>query len=260
VQKVDYAIKSTILILLIVIASSCKTIRINKNRDFTKLDISERIVSKSKNAYRPEYMLINNGILRIRDENNTVVRTRIFIKKDEFIFVSARYLGFELFRFMIGNDSVKYINRFQRSYYFGKNSEIAKGITESLDITEIQELIYSGLYGINDSFKRNSTNGYRREDNRVVKETILDEGVKMQFEYDSDINLNKFTILDHRSAFYIDIGIERNSGELKEIDGTIYLNDNEIEWTLDIKEIEYKAFDKIDFRIGKDYYELPKFL
>ncbi len=80
-------------------------------------------------------------------------KAKISIQSGKYIFASIYLLGFELGRAEITPDSLKFINRIERKYYFG-SSETIKSLTNS-DLTyyQLESLILRGLF-IDESMNR----------------------------------------------------------------------------------------------------------
>ena len=255
------ALKNCGVIFLMVIIGSCKAFKTNKLPDTDYNVFAEELIHKSNNKVRPENLLIDNASLKIEDSNGTLVRSRIYVKRDEYIFISARYLGFELMRIKITEDSVKYINRVQQSYFFGLNDDILDGIFEELfRLKEIQDFLYTGFLNDNPINRKYIRANYRLVEDKIRTEKILDTGLKLELEYNLNAYLEKIFLTDHKSGNYLQMTLQRNSKQVENISGIYYDGRNAIPWFLNIRDIRYESYNKTSFNIGKNYNKLDSIL
>lgn len=242
-----------------VIINSCKTLNIPVKPERAKNSAVEIIEGKTRNYNYPEDMLIKNAVLKVGEEENTI-RLNIYLKKDEFIFINGRYLGFEIFRIMVGNDSVKYINRFQRTYFFGNISNLKEDLGFDLELIELQRFIYSGFINTELYNKNYIKTNFKAAEDGIKYNYIVEEGRKIDLLYDFAGDLEKIDVSDHVNSVYINADISRIDKEIKSLTGQYLKNNNTIMWDLEINNIENKVYNNLDFRIGKNYYELPDIL
>lgn len=81
---------------------------------------------------------------------------QIRIRKDSLIWVSVTpALGIELFRMIITNDSVKYINRFNKEYFVGDYELVSRFLQIHIDFDILQSLI------LGNDFQFYETNSFR---------------------------------------------------------------------------------------------------
>jgi len=245
------------VIVLLLMLTSCKSLDVGRENKSSRSQIVENLIFKSENGYRPENFFISNGNLKISGENAANVSTRIFLKKDEFLFISGRYLGFEIFRIKFTEDSIKYINRIQRNYFYGSSENAFKGLKNFISIKEIQELIYTGLIVDELITEKNVENLYRIIDNKLKYEKVLSTGVKLEIAYNQDIKLENLIIKDHNNGNYLVIDIIREKEDVKKLKGFYYNKNQKIPWEMEISDIKYENYEKTDFNIGDNYYELP---
>ncbi len=240
--------------------TSCKTLKINDIEDRGELAYPEVVLLKYRNAERPEHLLIPNASLKVVDENSTTIRLTIYNKKDEFVFVSGRLLGFEIFRFKLTNDSVKFINRAQRNYYFGAKKDINNGMLRTLRLNDIQNLMYSGFLMDDNSNRSYVERNFTPKVNEITYTEFLEQGVKIEMEYDLAAFLNTILFSNHPDAMYLDMNLHREDGELNEITGSYYRNNYEIKFEFDANHIEQKSYSNVQFNLGQNYNEIRNIL
>lgn len=251
-----YLKNHVILVFLVFnLVVSCRTLNINREDRTIELNTSEIIKGKLKSTKYPENLLISNASLRITGETQSTLRLNIFMKRDHLIYLNGRYMGFEVFRFMINKDSVKFINRFQRTYYFDtKNSFVSKyGL--SIEISDIQDFIYSGFITPKDLNNALIRGNFNRIDDRIVYDYILEEGKKINLSYDLKGELNKIIFSDYSDELFVNMDLGRKDGILNDISGELIREGDMIEWNLEIQRLEYTDYHNLDFRIGNNYYE-----
>jgi hypothetical protein len=180
----------------------------------------------------------------------------VYLKKDKLIFINGRYMGFEVFRLMVDNDSVKFINRFQRSYYFDNTKSFLDKYGIATDLIELQSFIYSGFLfkdNLNTSYIRSN---FKRNENVISYDYYIDTGRKLNLNYNLEGTLTKLLFSDHTKSTFVKMQMERNGGELESIKGDFINEGNTIDWILTINQLDYTNYDNLDFRIGKNYYEI----
>ncbi len=248
------------LVVLLLFVTSCKALKIRDIEERKTLSYTNAILSKYENSERPDHILVTNGSLKIKDENTTSLRLTIYSKKHELIFISGRYLGFEIFRLLLTNDSVKFINRAQQSYFFGSREEIDNNILKSISLEEIQNIIYTGFL-VQESMGRSSIERqFKPRVDKILYDQVIDEGIKIEMEYDLAGFLEKILFSNHLDSVYLDMLLKRSDNSLENISGSYFRNNYEIKFEFDTNEIKYSPYSKIEFNIGKNYNEIRNIL
>lgn len=80
------------------------------------------------------------------DKNKQNIKGSLRLKKDSFIWISARALGFEVARFLLTPDSVKFMNKMKSEYFKGDYSFIEKNLNIKLDFQTIQSILINELF------------------------------------------------------------------------------------------------------------------
>jgi hypothetical protein len=102
--------------------------------------------------------------------NNTDFKGQVRIRKDSLIWISITpALGIEMFRMVITNDSVKYVNRFKKEYFVGDYALVSRFLQIHIDFDILQSLI------LGNDFQFYETNSFRASiDNQDYKLSTTD--------------------------------------------------------------------------------------
>ena len=128
------------------------------------------------------------------------VKAKLFIKRDEYIFVNINFLGIELGRAEITPDSVKFINRIEKTFYFGNISTLNAFYKIDLSYSQIETLISKGF--LSD----------KSESKKRFKSRITESGDSFYYSYTDESGIIVKSIYDKKS--FRETGIEitdRNS-------------------------------------------------
>jgi predicted transcriptional regulator len=126
------------------------------------------------------------------------VKGKIFVKRDEYIFVNINFLGIELGRAEITPDSIKFINRIEKTFYFG-NIETLNAIYKiDLSYSQIEALISKGLI-----FDKS-------ENKKRFKNRITENGDSFYVTYSNATGIFVKSIYDKNS--FRESGIEITNG------------------------------------------------
>jgi len=128
-------------VVLILILNSCKTVPFSSasaERDFSQYLYKSYISDRSK-YYSAEVDLI------LKNEEIKKIKGKVFVNRGEFIFMNYSFLGIELARAEITPDSIKFINRFDKTYYFGKVGDLRPVLNVDLNYFQIETLIVEGI-------------------------------------------------------------------------------------------------------------------
>lgn len=132
---------------------SCKSVPISSTRG--EDEFAQFLYKKSKTSVSKYYSSDQVNITIKDGEVSKSVKTKVSIQKGDFIFVNINILGIELGRAEITPDSIKIINRIEKTYYFNKLEEINSILKLNLAYNQIENLILKGLIlEGNESFKK----------------------------------------------------------------------------------------------------------
>jgi hypothetical protein len=222
-------------------------------------DYRNKITDGLKTQDYPEFLLIENADIVLKAEGSTNAKLNFYIEKNKRIFASVKFLGFEIVRAELTNDSVKYINRLKREYYFGSVDENKGNLPLTYDLKLLQNFIYSGFYFDNGLKKRDFLRNFLVLDNMIQYKKDVDEGQKIVLNYDSNsVKLDKITLSDEVNDLLAEIDIERKNPGVETVKALFVINENITSLEVSIKEISYKSYSKTDFKTGRNYTRLEK--
>lgn len=247
-------------LLLLVFFNSCsKFKRLATNNAETILKNELRIKYNSKE--KPEYILIENAGIKIEGKETNRAKINFYLERGHKFFVSVKVLGFEMVRFELNKDSIKYINRIKREYYFAPVENVKKEVGELLNYVNLENLVITGFFsngGLNfDNFFINSTiNG-----DSLRFSDVLGAGQSVLCNYSlGTLQLFDLAYLDYVKQIETKMVFDRNDFGLKSIDGTFVIKGERTKFSLDINEIKYEQYSKTDFRLGRNYNEIESLL
>ena len=141
----NLAMKITNIILLVIVISflsACKTTR-KLYKEPLKEEGAEYLFKKlNENELMFEYINAKFNLHFQEDKKKTSFKGQIRIQKDSLIWVSfSPLLGIEVARMLITNDSVKFINRMNKTFFEGDYKYLNEFFDTNLDFNVLQGLI-----------------------------------------------------------------------------------------------------------------------
>lgn len=130
------------IIVIILLLGSCKTTR-KVYKAPLKIEGPEYLFKKlNENELEFNYINAKFNLHLQEDQKKTSFKGQIRIQKDSMIWVSfSPLLGIEVARMLITNDSVKFINRMNKTYFRGDYEYLNKFFDTNLDFNVLQGLI-----------------------------------------------------------------------------------------------------------------------
>ncbi len=131
-----------LIILLLIIGTSCKTTR-KIIKEPLKAAGSVYLFDQLKaNELKFDYFNAKFNLDYIYNKKKTEFKGQIRIKKDSMIWVSfSPALGIEAARLLITNDSVKFINRINKTYFEGDYKYLNQYLETNVDFDILQAII-----------------------------------------------------------------------------------------------------------------------
>jgi hypothetical protein len=234
----------------------CKALKVREIAPKNELKYTSAVKQKFEDSNRPENILLKNALLKIEDENKTSLRLTFFMKRETSIYVNGRYLGFEIFRLKLTRDSVYFINRINKNYFFGPKEEIRNAFVRDLNLYDIQEIIYTGLISTEELNNSYIENHFTPDVNSIHYTRFIDDGIKLEMEYDPLIYLEEIVYSNHQEKVYLNIDLDRERDILEGISGSLFRESGEIKWSLDLNDISYEKYNRTSFNIGNNYNEV----
>ena len=244
-----------IYFLILLFAVSCKPIELI-TADRSDSDFKKIVVEAIDYRSIPSNVLVNNMNFQYNSDKNIAARITFYSELDNCVFASVRYLGFEVFRIGVFMDSVKFINRFQREYYFESINKINNlPLDPSLKI--IQPFVLTGFYYNQSIKKKDFLRKFVVEDNSLVVYDDSVPGRKILFYYNRTTGkLDKLIISDYSSVLNLEALFDYRNNELNKISGIINRNGDKADFELTNIDIQKKAYNNTEFNIGKNYKKL----
>jgi hypothetical protein len=252
--------KLVLMLLIMYSVTSCKSIQKIVKKDH--VNSIEEYVDARLEGDRQNHYLSEQVDLSIDDGERRNAKARFYIRRDNFIFASINFLGFEIARAQISPDSLKFINRVSREYYFGPINYLDKITGINLRYDEIESIILKGFpfrkgEGKKEILARFSESGsdyiytYTADSKRTVRVYFRKDPIH---EYKIEI-----TDLSSQSNAVFTFGKYLNEPYFPgNIEGTMTRRNNRTGVRINIGNIEYKSFSNNSFRVNNNYNEVGR--
>ena len=137
-----------IAIISVIILSSCNLLKKSKTdkNSSNNISISQKELIKKINSQNisPDWTLLNSKIKVNKEGQEITINAHIRVKKDSIIWISAKApLGIEIFRTMITQDSIYYMNRINKNYFIKHISHIREVVKADVSFIKLQEIIFA---------------------------------------------------------------------------------------------------------------------
>ena len=240
------------------IAFGCKSIEKVSKISSAERDMRETVMNGLKTTSFPQYLLADRIDVHLEAEDNYNAKMTVYLDKGNNIFVSIRFVGFEIMRAMVTQDSIKYINRIKQEYYFDDLKNTIGFPEIASDLERLQNLIYSGFFYSEEFTKKDFIKEFQKEeDHFVYASKDHDSNIKLIYNL-LNIKLDKILITDGPNKLSALFDIERGGGKPLYINSNVTIRGFEILLNMGINKVENKEYKKTDFVIGKNYKRLEK--
>ncbi len=126
----------------LLVVSSCKTTRSALKKPLKEHGFDYLYARMIENQIDFKYLNAKFSLVYRKEKNTTDLRGQLRIRKDSLIWISlSPALGIEAARISLTNDSVKFINRLNKTYLLGKYEMIDSLIRTSIDYSIIESMI-----------------------------------------------------------------------------------------------------------------------
>lgn len=241
------------------LSTSCRSLRVTEEGLVTEKDIKKVIDQRLGERESQKYLLAENISFEYIGETTVRGRLTLFAERDLRLFVSVKMLGFEVIRAEILKDSVRYINRLRKEYYFGPYKERDFDYFSGMEFKDIMDFLYTGFIHLPHRLDRSYVRNFEIRENKIVYDKVLSEGRRVINSYSlSELKLTESLISDYSNKFLAEIRLDRNYGELEEIKASYSLKGSIGEIKLVTGKIKNEKYTKTDFRLGKNYEKLDK--
>lgn len=171
---------SSILALatLLMLTSSCKSTRSTLKRPLKEYGFNYLYSKMLENQFDFEYLNAKCSIDYYDGKKKTDLRGQLRIMKDSLTWISfSPALGIEAARILLSNDSVKFVNRLNKTYFEGEYSLIDSVINTTIDYSILQSMLIGNdltSYDIN-KYKASIDGGLYRitiQERRKIKKSL----------------------------------------------------------------------------------------
>lgn len=240
---------------LLFLLNGCSGLRnMNTLEDSNKKLAAEKIAESLKSNETPKYFLIDDCNVKISGKNSFNARLRFYNEENNYIFISGRYLGFEIFRAKLTNDSIFYINRIEKVYMFETLEAFYDGLFSSFKLADLQKFLFSGWYMNNYRYneKRIFDELFLR-DNFLSRKILLEKGMSLEFDYLFTGKLQGIRFMDHVRSLYLDVEIQRKGKNIDFVKSDLFSKDDKKSILIKFSDIRYQKYTKTDFNLGNNY-------
>jgi hypothetical protein len=131
-----------LLILILFTAISCKTARKTIKSPLKEYGADFLFAKLKENELKFEWFSAKFNLDLIIDKKKTSVTGQVRMKKDSAIWITlSPALGIEMARLLITNDSVKFINRINKTYFAGDYTKVNVFLDANIDYDVFQTLL-----------------------------------------------------------------------------------------------------------------------
>ncbi len=177
-------------ILVAVSLSSCKTKKKVLKEELKEHGFEYLYKKMLENQTSFDYFSTKFNIDYQQDKNSTSLRGQMRIKYDSVVWISfTPALGIEAARVMLTNDSIKFLNRLNKTYFSGKYDLVDSVLNTTIDYSLLQSMLIGNdltQYDVK-KFRANVDNGLyrltireRRKIKRFIRKEEIDTRVLVQ--------------------------------------------------------------------------------
>lgn len=205
-------------ILFLVACSPAKKLETSYRLPVKKM-LSEKVKKDRNRNYSAERMRIE-----ISEIQSISASGKMYIQRDEFVFLTVQLLGFEMLRMLITKDSIQYINRLEQKYLFIGMKELQKVYTRRINYKLMENLIVKGLMLPGNTRAKRLADFIKRENTGYSFSPPFGGDQKLIMKYSDNLYLELLEYFNNPYSFFLNSVIEYNDKEdIKKIvaEGTI---------------------------------------
>ncbi len=213
--------------------------------------VEEKIEKNSNRHFSLEKMKVE-----IIGDKNFNLNGKLYINPDQFIFITLQYLGFEVARILLTEDSLKYVNRIERKYLFLSYKELDKIIFNKISYSFIQHLLINGLI-IPDGVNPKRIIIYMKpEDEYIIFKPAISKGRNLTMYYSSGLYLEKLNYQDNVNMIFLFAEILSKNTRVENINSEIIIQNQKYQINVNTGKIENKTIKMPDVNINNRYSEI----
>ena len=179
-----------LIVSLAIFGSSCKSKKHVLKTSIKEHGFSYLYARMLESQMKFDYLSAKFNMVYVQEKGKTNLRGQLRIKNDSLIWMSITpALGIEAARVMLTNDSVKFINRLNKTYFSGKYELIDSLLNTTIDFSLLQSMLVGNdlaQYDVN-KFRSSVDNGMyrmtireRRKMRKYIKKGEVDTRVLVQ--------------------------------------------------------------------------------
>ncbi|HJN06401.1 MAG TPA: DUF4292 domain-containing protein [Bacteroidales bacterium] len=179
-----------LVVSLTYIGTSCKSKKHVLKESIKEYGFSYLYARLLENQIQFNYLNANFSLVYRQEKNKTNLRGQLRMDSDSLIWMSfTPLLGIEAARVMITNDSIKFLNRLNKTYFTGKFELVDSLLNTTIDFSLLQSLLVGNdlaQYDVN-KFRSSVDNGMyrmtireRRKIKRYIKKGEIETKVLVQ--------------------------------------------------------------------------------
>ncbi len=180
----------SLISILAIIGTSCRTQKKVLKEDIKEYGFSYLYNRLVENQMKFDYLSAKFSLVYEADKNKTNVKGQLRIKDDSLIWMSfTPALGIEAARVLLTNDSIKFINRLNKSYFSGRYELVDSLLHTTIDYHLLQSMLIGNdlaQYDVN-KYRASIDNGLyrmtireRRKIRRFIRKGEIDTRVLVQ--------------------------------------------------------------------------------
>ena len=250
-------LKKIIYVFLLISLGSCSLFKKLPDEAEESVNLRNAVKLHLNETKKNNHFLIENASFTVEADKKFSAKITLYAEKQELIFGSIRFLGFELVRFKLTRDSLFYINRLNKEYLFADIKTIQQSTGFSLDYKQLENIIFTGFLDIPNTRNHEFFRQAKIKNDSIQFPYQLYPNHKVESTYSfPDLKLVKLYYSDIPGMVRTDIDIRRTGKNISSIEGIIQKELFLAKFDLEINEITNKKYSKTKFNIGRNYKEI----
>lgn len=246
-----------ILLVILFLLQGCDIFRRIQKEDNTEFNMSDAIKTRIKKTSNDKYILIENAKILLETEKKINAKLTFYAERDELMFVSLKYMGFEVIRFMLNRDSVKYINRFSREYLYRKIDEIDNKDFDLFNFEMINNILFTGFDDVENVYTKYYRKRFSMMNDTVQYKNRIDEKRTFIANYTfPELTPESYIFRDLDIPGKIFVNLDRDNKQIKRLESKVLWDELNAYVKIEIGFIEKKEYNKTIFKIGRNYNEI----
>jgi hypothetical protein len=252
--------KYFLYIFIVVFTVSCKATRKIAKNDYS--ETIESYIDKKFETAPSQNFLAEQVDVTIDNGEKQSAKAKVYVSPGHLIFLTVNFLGFEIARAQLTPDSLKFINRVSKEYFFGDIGYFQKMSGLNISYEELESMLIKGIpYRKSDTkediARRITDNGtdyvytYGQGDRRSIKVYFTKSPVR---QYKIEVNDDS-----SQSNFVAMLGAYNNDPYYPdELQGSFLRRRSKTDVSVKIGKIENKEITNNSFRVNSNYDPLDK--